>query len=197
MLCNKRSQRNEKLAHHSQQVAPTHRNQRKVCSQQREASAAKPQLLPKPHPDPKQNKQKPFTTFGALGKLNETLDKNQYLTCFLLRGVKLLEHCLASSKVFSNIYIITVTLLYNLMKQVLLLTLFLQEWSHSYFSLYLGFTQTQILCTGPQGQNSLLLMLLVEEKDLKAKTQLSMCNMNTVCEGYNRSRAWHDSIKPG
>lgn len=95
-----------------------------------------------PHstPDPKQNKQKPFTTFGALGKLNETLDKNQYLTCFLLRGVKLLEHCLASSKVFSNIYIITVTLLYNLMKQVLLLTLFLQESSHSYFSLYLGFT---------------------------------------------------------
>lgn len=140
-------------------------------------------------PHPKQNKQKPFTTSGALGRLNETLDKNQYLICFLLRRVKLLEHCLASSKVFSNIHTITVILLYNLMKQVLWLTLFLQEWSHSCFSVYLGFTPDLDPVHWTPRPDSSLLMLLVEKKDLKAESQLSMCNMNTVCEGYNRKQS--------
>lgn len=152
-----------------------------------------------PKNPPKQNKQKSFTTYGALGKLNETLHKSQYLICFLLQGVKLLKHRLASSKVLSNIHTITVILLYNLMKQVLSLTLFLQEWSHSYFFMYLGFTPG--LDPGHWTPRPELLTSDAacgeERLTTKAKTQPSMYNMNTICEGYNRSRAWHDSIKPG
>lgn len=83
--------------------------------------------------------QKPLTIYGVSGKLNEPLNKKtvshpRVVGIRSLRTGKALERCLASSQVFSNIHIIAVNLLNNLMKQVSLLTLFLQERSHSYYA---------------------------------------------------------------